>query len=95
MIFDHADKPGLLIIPLHKGKDLRPGLVSKTLKDAGLTPDSGRLDATYTPGGSRAELDNDPIFGPTFRQARQRVAVMDIRYVEETAPVRGDSFQRF
>ncbi|MCL5265523.1 MAG: hypothetical protein M1343_10115 [Chloroflexi bacterium] len=50
--------------------------------------DTGRLNATYATSGSRAELVKDPIFGPAFDQAKQRVAAMDIRYVEETDPVR-------
>lgn len=42
MIFDHPTKAGLVVVPLHKGKQLRTGMVAKTLKDAGLTPDDLR-----------------------------------------------------
>jgi predicted RNA binding protein YcfA (HicA-like mRNA interferase family) len=37
VILVHSSKPGIVIVPLHKGKVLRPGLVGKTLKDANLT----------------------------------------------------------
>ncbi|MGI5837462.1 MAG: type II toxin-antitoxin system HicA family toxin [Chloroflexota bacterium] len=42
VILGHASKSGLLIIPMHKGKALRTGLIAKTLKDAGLTSDDLR-----------------------------------------------------
>ena len=39
LMLEHATKPGLLVVPVHKGRQLRTGLVAKTLKDAGLTGD--------------------------------------------------------
>jgi len=45
--------------------------------------DTGRVKATYSTFGSRAALSNDPEFAPAFEAAKQRVARMDIRYVEE------------
>ena len=38
--------------------------------------------------GSRANIVNDPTFGPAFAEARRRVANMDIRFVEEIDPVK-------
>jgi hypothetical protein len=50
--------------------------------------ETGRTTASYSPSGSRSELCQDPVFGPAFVQAKRRVAAMDIRFVEETDPVR-------
>jgi hypothetical protein len=50
--------------------------------------DTGFTKASYTPEGSRANLCKHPIFGPAFANAKRRVAVMDIRYVEELNPVK-------
>lgn len=50
--------------------------------------DTGMSRASYAKAGSRAELCAHPIFGPAFAQAKSRVAAMDIRYVEESDPVR-------
>ncbi len=40
-MLSHPTKPGLLIIPMHRGT-LRAGLIADTLKDAGLTADDLR-----------------------------------------------------
>lgn len=49
---------------------------------------TGMNRATYTQAGSRANLVADPLFGPAFTNAKRRVAEMDIRFVEETDPVK-------
>jgi len=48
---------------------------------------TGLLKATYKTKGSRAELARDAVFGPAFIDAKERIARMDIRYVEENDPV--------
>lgn len=48
---------------------------------------TGFLKATYKAEGSRASLVNDEVFSPAFFEAKARIAVMDIRYVEENDPV--------
>jgi hypothetical protein len=50
--------------------------------------ETGMVKATYTQAGSRAELVTHPAFGPAFGRAKARVANMDLRFVEETDPVR-------
>ena len=50
--------------------------------------ESGFLKATYRTEGSRSTLASDPVFGPAFAKAKERVNAMDIRYVEESEPVR-------
>ena len=50
--------------------------------------ETGFTKPSYTTKGSRADLCNDPKFAPAFTNAKTRVANMDIRYVEETDPVR-------
>jgi|ERR1051326_427935 hypothetical protein len=50
--------------------------------------DTGFVKASYKPEGSRANLSVNPIFGPAFDNAKRRVARMDIRYVEESDPVK-------
>lgn len=50
--------------------------------------ETGMTDASYSPAGSRAQLLNDPIFKETFDTAKQRLAKMELRFVEETHPVR-------
>ncbi|MGH2461334.1 MAG: type II toxin-antitoxin system HicA family toxin [Chloroflexota bacterium] len=42
VILVHAIKPGVVVVPLHKGKDLPTGLTGKILKDAALTADDLR-----------------------------------------------------
>ena len=49
---------------------------------------TGNLKATYRPEGSRASLAADPKFAAAFTAAKERLAAMDIRYVEESDPVR-------
>lgn len=50
---------------------------------------TGRLEAAYTGKGRRAELaKNDPEFSAAFKAAKDRVRKMDVRYVEETDPMR-------
>ncbi len=49
---------------------------------------TGRMDATYSKKGSRAELQNDPQFAEAFSRAKERVRNMDLRFVEETDPLR-------
>jgi hypothetical protein len=46
------------------------------------------IKASYSSKGSRASLMNDPSFGPSFAEAKCRVANMDIRFVEEINPVK-------
>src|ERR1035437_9793644 len=49
---------------------------------------TGTLVASYTAKGSRAALCADAEFGAVFTPAKQRVRSMDVRYVEETDPLR-------
>jgi hypothetical protein len=49
---------------------------------------TGFTKASYKPEGSRANLCEHPVFSPAFVEAKRRVAGMDIRYVEETDPVK-------
>ncbi len=49
---------------------------------------TGHLKATYTTEGSRANLCNDPVFGPAFLEAKRRVANMNLRFIEEIEPVK-------
>ena len=49
---------------------------------------TGKLTATYSTKGSRAELEQNPIFAEAFSRAKDRVRAMHIRYVEETDPMR-------
>lgn len=49
---------------------------------------SGKTVATYRRDGSRTDLEKDPIFGSAFAIAKSRVSNMDIRYVEESDPLR-------
>ncbi len=41
-VYTHPKKPGLVVIPMHAGEDLPPGIIARTLKDAGLTADDLR-----------------------------------------------------
>ena len=50
--------------------------------------DTGFVKASYKPEGSRADLCKHRVFGPAFLEAKCRVANMDIRYVEESDPVK-------
>jgi hypothetical protein len=49
---------------------------------------TGKPKATYTSDGSRSALMNDPIFAAAFKDAKQRVRRMDLRYVAEADPLR-------
>lgn len=49
---------------------------------------TGFTKPSYAPKGSRADLCNHPIFASAFCDAKTRVSNMDIRYVEETDPVK-------
>lgn len=50
--------------------------------------ESGFERATYKNEGSRAWLQKHPDFVKAFDDAKRRVRVMDIRYIEETEAVR-------
>ena len=50
--------------------------------------ETGRKTATYQTSGSRGELEADPRFAVDFTAAKQRVRAMDIRFVEQTDPLR-------
>ncbi len=49
---------------------------------------TGRKAASYTKVGSRVELLKDAAFASAFDAAKQRIALMDIRFVEEKDPTR-------
>jgi hypothetical protein len=49
---------------------------------------TGRLTATYSAEGSRGALCGDPQFAEAFSQAKTRVRQMDLRFVEQTDPLR-------
>jgi len=49
---------------------------------------TGKTRASYTPSGSRRELEADPVFREAFAQAKKRVAGMQVRYVEEPDSMR-------
>jgi len=48
---------------------------------------TGFTQPTYTKRGSRAELQTNAKFRAAFRQARERIASMDVRFVDEPDPV--------
>lgn len=47
---------------------------------------TGKIRASYAKLGSRADLVQDPVFAPAFKAAKRRIAVMDLRFVEELDP---------
>lgn len=49
---------------------------------------TGRTAVAYKPAGSRKHLMQDPVFSAAFVKAKERIAVMDVRWVEVTDPVR-------
>ena len=50
---------------------------------------TGRLEATYKSGdGSRSALVLEPAFASAFANAKAQIREMDLRYVEESDPVR-------
>jgi hypothetical protein len=48
---------------------------------------TGRVIAAYKPEGSRSNLAQDPEFSAAFTIAKQRIARMSIRHIEEPHPV--------
>lgn len=50
--------------------------------------ETGKTTASYAKSGSRPDLLNDPLFRLAFERAKRRIALMDLRYVEETDPTR-------
>jgi predicted GIY-YIG superfamily endonuclease len=48
----------------------------------------GRKKATYKQEGSRKQLAQDPQFSRAFTEAKERLRVMDIRFVEEPHSLR-------
>jgi hypothetical protein len=50
--------------------------------------ETGMLKASYSKTGSRASLVADSTFGPAFSRAKSRLGEMDLRFIEETDPVR-------
>lgn len=49
---------------------------------------TGRTEAAYSKKGSRAELQNDPQFAEAFTLAKARIRSMELRFVEESDPLR-------
>jgi len=49
---------------------------------------TGFHKASYSKTGSRAELVRDLTFGAAFVEAKARISTMDLRFVEETDPIR-------
>lgn len=49
---------------------------------------TGNPKATYRTEGSRAQLIADPNFLKAFSEAKARIAQMQVRFIEETDPVR-------
>jgi predicted GIY-YIG superfamily endonuclease len=49
---------------------------------------TGRLTPAYSAKGSRVALSADASFAEAFTQAKSRVRSMDLRFVEETDPLR-------
>lgn len=50
--------------------------------------ETGSTEASYTTNGSRASLEGTPEFTEVFSRAKARVRNMDVRFVEETDPLR-------
>ncbi len=49
---------------------------------------TGFLKATYKTEGSRDQLIQDPVFATAFAAAKARIREMDLRFVEESDPLR-------
>jgi hypothetical protein len=49
---------------------------------------TGKLKATYKTEGSRAHLMEDPAFALAFGNAKRRICEMDLRFVDESDPLR-------
>lgn len=43
--------------------------------------------ATYKTEGSRKQLEYDPVFGPAFLSAKERIRKMELRFVEIDNPI--------
>ncbi len=50
--------------------------------------ETGKIIATYSQTGSRTALLADPQFAEAFLRAKARIRTMELRYVEETDPLR-------
>ena len=50
--------------------------------------ETGHLKASYSQAGSRPALLKDSVFGPAFMRGKARLSRMDLRFVEETDPIR-------
>lgn len=48
---------------------------------------TGKVSASYSTNGSRADLCKDPVFLAAFDNAKTFLRSLDIRFVEERAPV--------
>jgi uncharacterized protein (UPF0297 family) len=99
-----AGKPGIYLFsesgkPLYIGRtnDLRKRLANHRHRSHNTATfafllarhETGKRDASYQASGSRADLlKNDPTFSAAFDRARERIAEMDVRVVEESDPVR-------
>lgn len=72
------------------GRHCRPGATYRMAAFAfRLAREStGKLKATYTTKGSRADLMQEPAFGEAFDRAKERIRAMEVRFVEEPDPVR-------
>lgn len=49
---------------------------------------TGQVAASYVPEGSRSSLENDPNFKKAFIAEKYRLRSMDVRFVEETDPLK-------
>jgi hypothetical protein len=49
---------------------------------------TGRMQPSYAKVGGRVDLCADPVFAEAFRQAKERVRAMDVRWIAEADPVR-------
>ncbi len=45
--------------------------------------ETGMTKASYSPAGSRQNLELDPVFGPVFAESKARIRAMHLRFVEE------------
>jgi len=50
--------------------------------------ETGKTDAGYSRAGSRIALLSDPQFAAAFLRAKERVRIMELKYVEESDPLR-------
>ncbi|MBI3013782.1 MAG: GIY-YIG nuclease family protein [Candidatus Tectomicrobia bacterium] len=49
---------------------------------------TGKAEATYSQEGSRIALEKDPNFQEVFQREKERIADMELRFVQEADPVR-------